>query len=252
MKKIRVSTTSDTFSIELDAPPLNILDIGMLEELRDALDEVDSDRHLVVISAAGEKTFSAGASVTDHLGENVATMLRVFHDCFRRLSRLEVVSVALVKGVALGGGCELALGCDFVLASDQAMFGQPEINLGVFPPVAAWQLSHQISPRRGLEMILAGDSIDGATALQLGMVNAVFGIAEFDARAEAWLARLRRHSGSSLRLAKRAFRMASAEDFEVRLERIERMYLDELMTTDDANEGLAAFLGKRRPEWKHR
>src|SRR5205823_2392512 len=95
------------------------------------------DRHCLIIGSSGAKAFSAGASVQDHLGDRVVTMLQRFHDCFRILSKLNVVTVALVKGAALGGGCELALACDFVLASDRAKFGQPEINLGVFPPVAA-------------------------------------------------------------------------------------------------------------------
>src|SRR5258705_6864302 len=101
-------------------------------------------------------------------------MLANFHDCFRMLAKLDIVTVALVRGVALGGGCELAMACDFVLASERARFGQPEINLGVFPPVAAYQLSRQLAPRKGLEMLLTGDPIDASTAERLGLVNAVF------------------------------------------------------------------------------
>jgi cyclohexa-1,5-dienecarbonyl-CoA hydratase len=251
MPKITFSSDANAYRITLNDPPLNILDITMLEELGEALGRVANDRHALIIDAAGEKAFSAGASVQDHLGDRVATMLAHFHDCFRVLARLDLVTVALVRGAALGGGCELALGCDFVLASDRAKFGQPEINLGVFPPVAAYQLSRQLAPRRGLELLLTGDPIDAATAERLGIVNAVFAVGEFDARADEWLARLYRQSASSVRMAKKAFRLAQSADFEDRLARVERLYLEELMKTDDANEGLNAFIEKRKPAWRN-
>ena len=251
MPKIEFSREDHAYRITLNDPPLNILDIAMLDELRDAIARADNDRHALIIDAAGEKAFSAGASVQDHLGDRVASMLSSFHDCFRMLSRLELVTVAFVRGAALGGGCELALGCDFVLASDRAKFSQPEINLGVFPPVAAYQLSRQLAPRKGLELLLTGDTIDAATAERHGLVNAVFPAADFNARAEEWMQRLYRHSGSSIRMARRAFRLAQSGDFAEKLASVERLYLDELMKTNDANEGLNAFIEKRQPAWKN-
>jgi cyclohexa-1,5-dienecarbonyl-CoA hydratase len=252
MQKISTTADANAYRITLADPPLNILDIAMLEELRDAIADVAPDRHALIIDAQGDKAFSAGASVTDHLGDRVATMLARFHDCFRMLAKLDVVTVALVRGAALGGGCELALACDFVLASDRAKFGQPEINLGVFPPVAAYQLSRQIAPRKGLELLLTGYTIDAATAEKLGLVNAIFPQSEFDARAGEWLQRLYKQSASSLRFAKRAFRLAQSADFDERLATVERLYLDELMKTNDANEGLIAFTEKRKPVWSGR
>ncbi len=249
MPKIELTSDANAYRITLTDPPLHILDIALLEELRDALAAVKADRHCLILDAQGEKAFSAGASVQDHLGDRVVTMLERFHDCFRMLAHLDLVTVALVRGAALGGGCELALACDFVLASDRARFGQPEINLGVFPPVAAYQLSRQTFPRRGLELLLTGEALDAAAAERLGLVNAVFPLAEFDAKAGEWLARLYRQSASSLRFAKRAFRLAQAADFEQRLAAVERLYLDELMQTGDANEGLNAFIEKRTPVW---
>lgn len=250
MPKISLSSDANAWRLTLDDPPLHILDMAMLEDVRDALGRVSNDRHALIIDASGEKAFSAGASVQDHLGDRVAGMLERFHDCFRMLARLDLVTVALVRGAALGGGCELALACDFVLASDRARFGQPEIQLGVFPPVAAYQLSRQLAQRKGLELFLTGDPIDAATAERLGLVNAVFPAAEFDSRANEWLARIYRHSASSLRLAKKAFRLAQSDDFEARLASVERLYLDELMQTTDANEGLNAFVEKRKADWK--
>jgi cyclohexa-1,5-dienecarbonyl-CoA hydratase len=249
MPKIAFTSDDTSYRVTLADPPLHILDIALLEELRGALAQVKPDRHLLIIDAQGDKAFSAGASVQDHLGETVAIMLQYFHDCFRMLAKLDIVTVSLVRGAALGGGCELALACDFVLASDRATFGQPEINLGVFPPVAAYQLSRQTFPRRGLELLLAGDPIDAATAERLGLVNAVFPIAEFDTRATEWLQRITKQSASSLRFAKRAFRIAQSADFDERLAAVERLYLEELMQTRDANEGLNAFIEKRKPSW---
>ena len=247
MPKILFSADDNAYRITLNDPPLHILDIGMLAELRDALAQVQPDKHCLIIAASGEKAFSAGASVNDHTGDRVATMLKNFHDCFRILAKLDVVTVALVKGVALGGGCELAMACDFILASDRAKFGQPEINLGVFPPVAAYQLSRQLLPRKGLELLLTGDSIDGRE-----IANAVWPVAEFDAKTDEWLQKLYRQSASSLRFAKKAFRIAQSADFDERLASVERLYLEELMKSDDANEGLNAFMEKRKPVWRGR
>jgi len=250
--KIALSSSEHAYRITLSAPPLHILDIPMLEELREALGRLGNDRHALIVDATGERAFSAGVSVQDHLGDRAPSMLSAFHDCFRLLAKLDLVTVALVKGLALGGGCELAMACDFVLASDQARFGQPEIHLGVFPPVAAYQLSRQTAPRKGLELLLTGEPVDAATAERLGLVNAVFPHAELDARADEWLQRLYRQSASSLRFTKKAFRLAQAADFDERLARVERLYLEELMQTGDAVEGLSAFLEKRKPEWQGR
>ena len=250
--KITVWSDANAHHITLSDPPLHILDIEMLAELRDALARIPNDRHALILEASGEKAFSAGASVQDHLGDRVQTMLAHFHDCFRILARLDLVTVALVRGAALGGGCELALACDFVLASDRARFGQPEIHLGVFPPVGAYQLSRQTMPRKGLELLLTGDPIDAATAERIGLASAVFPAAEFDARADAWLQRIYRQSASSIRFTKKAFRLAQSADFEERLAAVERLYLEELMQTGDANEGLNAFIEKRKPVWTGR
>ena len=247
MSKIEFSLDANAYRITLNDPPLHILDIAMLEELRDALGKVNNDRHCLIITASGEKSFSAGASVQDHLGDRAVMMLRQFHGCFRILAKLDLVTVALVKGAALGGGCELALACDFILASDRARFGQPEINLGVFPPVAAYQLSRQMPPRKGLELLLTGEVVDAN-----GIANAIFPAAEFDRRADEWMQRLYKQSASSLRFAKRAFRLAQNADFDERLAAVERLYLEELMKTQDASEGLNAFIEKRKPLWRGR
>ena len=250
MSKIALEKNDRFYRITLDDPPLHILDIEMLSELRKAFGRIEGDRACLVIDSSGEKAFSAGASVQDHLGDRVKTMLGLFHDCFRMLHKLDIVSVAFVRGLALGGGCELALGCDLVLASENAKFGQPEINLGVFPPVAAWQLSHLLPQKKGLELFLTGKSIGAQQASWLGLVNAVLPSDGFAEKAEAWLDDILKHSPSSIRMSKHAFRLASIDDFEEKLAKTEEFYLEELMATEDAVEGLTAFVEKRPPQWK--
>jgi cyclohexa-1,5-dienecarbonyl-CoA hydratase len=249
MPRVAFAAETHAYRITLDAPPLHILDLPMLEELRDALARVTADRHALILDSTAD-AFSAGVSVPDHLGDRAAAMLSLFHECFRILARLDLVTVAVVRGLALGGGCELALACDFVLASDRAQFGLPEIKLGVFPPVAAWQLSRQLPRRKGLELILTGDAITATEAERLGLVNRAFRHDDLDREADEWLQRIYRHSASSLRVARKAFRLAEAGGFEAALERTERLYLEELMATEDATEGLAAFVEKRKPVWR--
>lgn len=252
MPKIKTYETDRYYRITLADPPLNIMDIQMMEELLAALKEVDTDHTILVIDAEGDRVFSAGASVEDHMPDRVREMLRVFHECCRRIHRLGMVTVAHVEAPALGGGCELALSCDFILASERATFGQPEIRLGVYPPVGVYQMSRQIPSRIGLELLMSGDPISAQRAYELGMVNAVFPAEGFTDRCEEWLERIDRHSPSSLWYLKRAYRLASADELDKRLAETEQLYLEELMKTEDANEGLQAFLEKRKPEWKGR
>lgn len=250
MAKINVRDDGRIVEIELADPPLNILDIAMLEELREALRALPPQRAAIVITGSGTRAFSAGASVQDHTPGRVAAMLAVFHDCFRLLNRIDAPTVAVVNGLALGGGCELAMGCDFVLAGDRAEFGQPEIRLGVFAPVASIQLSRIAGPRRALELLLSGESIPAAKAEAWGLVNEVFPHETLREQSRGWMERFLRHSASSIAFGKQAWRLGSAEEFEARLEAVERLYLEGLMKTDDAREGIDAFVEKRQPRWK--
>lgn len=236
--------------IVLDNPPLNVLTIEMLEELSDAVDSLADRSDLKAIAIAGRgKAFSAGVDVEDHVGEKVRPMIAAFHGVFRRLADLEPVTVALVHGPALGGGCELAAFCDLVLASEAARFGQPEIKLAVFPPIAAAAFPYFVNGKKTLELMLTGEAVDAREAQRIGLVNHVWPAAEFADRAGFFLEHLEQKSAAALRLTKKAYYAAVDVPFDEALERVERIYLEELMATRDANEGIAAFREKREPVW---
>jgi enoyl-CoA hydratase/carnithine racemase len=217
----------------LNKPPFNVLDIAMMQEINRALEELSSApaaKVLVFEAAEGSKAFSAGVDVSEHTADKVDEMIEVFHRIFRLLDALDVPTVAVVGGAALGGGCELALFCDMIIASEKASFGQPEIQVGVFPPIAAVALPGIIGPKKAMELVLTGERI----------------------RADELVCKLSGLSAAVLGVTKRAVRVGSVGRFDDALAAVEELYLRRLMDTEDAHEGLAAFMEKRAPVWKDR
>ena len=248
---VRMEREGPRARLVLDRPPLNVLHLPMLEALDAALAELGDDPavKLLVLTGAG-RAFCAGAEVGDHLPERVEGMLALFHRVVRRLLSLGFPTLAAVNGVALGGGCELLLACDLAVARADAKLGQPEIRLGVFPPVAAALLPGLVGRRRALELVLTGRTLDAAEAKAIGLVTEVAAPEAFDAVVEGVAERLLASSGPVLRLAKRAVLEAGALPADDGIARAEAIYLRELMRLDDPREGLAAFLEKREPAWK--
>jgi cyclohexa-1,5-dienecarbonyl-CoA hydratase len=240
-------------TITLNQPPLNIIDIPMIEEMHSALARVHAadDLKVLVIDHLG-KAFSAGVSIKDHTPDKVGEMITKFHGMFRLLNSLAVPSLVLVDGMALGGGCELAVFCDIVIASDRATFGQPEIKVGVFPPVAAVLFPHLIGRNRALELFLTGDVIDAAEAKAIGLINKVFPAQSFREKADEFIGKLTSLSGAVLRLTKRGVDCGLYTSMNEGITAVEQLYLGELMKTEDAREGLNAFLEKRKPIWKNK
>jgi cyclohexa-1,5-dienecarbonyl-CoA hydratase len=239
--------------ITLNHPPLNIIDIPMMAELHSALERVHSSNDVKVLALDHQgKAFSAGVSINDHTPGKVEEMIEEFHALFRSLNSLAVPTVALVDGMALGGGCELAVFCDMVLASERATFGQPEIKVGVFPPVAAVLFPHLIGRNRTLELLLTGDVIEAGEAKAIGLINKVFPTESFHEKANAFISKLTSLSGRVLKLTKRAVDLSLYSGFSESLPAVEQLYLGQLMQTEDAREGLNAFLEKRKPVWKNR
>jgi cyclohexa-1,5-dienecarbonyl-CoA hydratase len=249
---IHVRAEKGTAWITLDRPPLNILDIAMMRELGRALDGLLLANDIVVFQGAGQKGFSAGAEVRDHVPERVAEMLGSFHDVFRKLARADCLTIAAVHGVCLGGGMELAAFCDFVVATESAKFGQPEIKLGCFPPVAMVILPRLCGMRAAMDLILTGRTMDASEAHRLGLVSRVVSDDGLVAGVDSLHAELRAMSPDVLRLTLRTLRRLNADEFEARLADAERAYLNELMRTHDAQEGINAFLEKRAPAWQGR
>ncbi len=236
--------------LTLRRPPLNWMNIEMMEEINRALEGLaPSPPNLLAIQAEG-KAFSVGVEVADHMGDKADRMIEVFHGIFRRMDDLGVPSLAVVAGAALGGGCELATYCDMVLASDKARFGQPEIQVGVFPPIAALAFPRIIGRKKAMELILSGEAISAREALETGLVNKVVSPEELQKEAEAWAVRFSKLSGVVLRMTRRAVVEGWDTQVEAGLRRIENIYMNELMRTEDAREGLQAFLEKRTPVWK--
>jgi len=241
-----------TATITLDRPPLNILDIPTIQRLGEAVSELDRDKdlHLVVIRGAGDRAFSAGVAVQDHTPELVGPMLESLHGAIRKLRDLSAVTVAAVQGHCLGGGMELALACDLVIATEDARFGQPEIELGCYPPVAAALYPSLIGPGRTLELLLTGRTLPCEEAERMGLIARRVG--NLDEGLAKLTSEILAKSAAVARLTKKAVRAGRDHGFSEALAESERLYLEELCPTADMAEGIAAFLEKRQPVWKHR
>ena len=236
-------------------PPLNIFNIAMMREINEALNQCAQQRELaaIVFDAAPEcNAFSAGVAVEEHVEETIFQMLDSFHAIFRNLEQMARPTIAIVDGAALGGGCELAAGCDIVIASERARFGQPEIKLGVFPPVAAVLLPRIIGDKRARELILTGELIEAPEAARLGLVSYLLPSAELEQKTSELLSRFRGLSVAALAFTKESLDLGHGRSLDSALKQVEDLYLNELMKTHDASEGIKAFSEKRKPEWRHR
>ena len=251
----RESPEARAATLTFGRPPLNILDLDLLAALDAGIVELarQGDLQLVFLRGAGEKAFSAGVSVHDHTPDKVDRMLLSFHGAIAKLRDLEAMTVALVDGHCLGGGMELAMTCDLVLATDRSRFGQPEIALGCYPPVAAALYPQRIGAGRTLELLLTGRTFDCAEAERLGFVHErLAGTAELEARAQELGLAILRQSAAVTRLTKRAVRAGESRAYPAALAEAERLYLRELTATADMPEGIQAFIEKRPPVWRHR
>ncbi len=254
MQNIRFNVDDRVARISFARPPLNVFNIEMMREITSALGEC-ARRDIVAIVFDADKdcrAFSAGVAVEEHVQETIFQMLDAFHSIFRMLEQIAKPAIALVDGAALGGGCELVAACDIVIASDRARFGQPEIKLGVFPPVAAVLLPLVIGEKRARELILTGGIIDAMEAGRLGLCNHVVPGAHLEPKLLEVLAKLRELSGSSLSFARQSMDLGRGRSIDAALSEQENMYLHELMKTEDANEGVKAFMEKRKAVWRHR
>ncbi|MFQ5600149.1 MAG: enoyl-CoA hydratase/isomerase family protein [Candidatus Krumholzibacteriia bacterium] len=253
-RKVRAATEHDgqVLWITLDAPPGNILDLEMIDGLRALLanEGRGPDVKALVFEGASDE-FSYGASVREHRPGEVEKTLPRFHDLFRDLLEVARPTVAVVNGRCLGGGLELAAFCNWVFASPDATFGLPEVRLALFPPLGSLILPPRVGRSMAEALCITGRTLDAEEALDANLID---GVAEDPAdAARAWIeSSLLPHSAIALHYATRAAQESMREPFLHGLGALEKLYLGELMRTEDAREGIAAFLDKRPPRWKNR
>lgn len=250
---VRIEAEDDgaIWRVVLNAPKANIIDTPMCEVLTEVFGRASEEQGLKAVILEGEgKHFSFGASVQEHLPERVGDMLPTFHRVFSAILAAPVFSIAAIRGQCLGGGLELASICHRIVAAPDAKLGQPEIVLGVIAPVASVVLPQRCGSAAAADLCVSGRSVDVDEALRIGLVDAVHddpGAAALDWAREYLLPR----SAASLRYAVRALRFDSTERILAAIAKTEQLYLQDLMATSDAKEGIAAFLEKRTPQWRN-
>lgn len=249
-KNILVEKKDGVARIIINRPPLNILDIDTLEEMSRALADLktDDDVKVVAITGAGEKAFSAGVAVGDHIGDKLPRMVEVFNRVFISLIEVDKPTIAIVNGVALGGGCEIVAGCDMAVASEKAQLGQPEIKLGVYPPPATVLFPRILGRRKAFELILSGDSIDAKEAERIGLINKAVPAEELEEAADEFIRRFTANSGLALTQARQALYRNFDLEFRHALE-VTGVDATLVMAGENSVEGLTAFMEKRKPNW---
>ncbi len=248
--RIEVATGDQVARVRLANPPLNVIDLAMTEALTNFLSEAETraDISVIVFEGAG-RAFSAGVDVKAHVPEQVREMLTGFHAVIRAVASSRKVTVAAVHGACLGGGAELAAVCNMAYTARDATWGFPEIKLACYPPVAAVVLPALVGQKRADELILTGRQISGDEAVAIGLATRSARVEELPAMVEETLAQLRQLSPAALAHAKKALYAWDAIHFDKGLARAEKIYLEELISTADAREGIMAFLERRSPKW---
>ncbi|MEK6752018.1 MAG: enoyl-CoA hydratase/isomerase family protein [Chloroflexota bacterium] len=249
---ISVETKNGASTLTLNRAPLNVLNIAALSQLESTLTDLSRDESIrVLILRAAGKMFSAGVDVADHTPDKVGEMIPLFDRACRLLANFPCPTLAVVHGHALGGGCELVLCCDLAVMSENAKIGQPEIQLAAFAPIAAMRLPLMVGYRAAADMLLTGRTLTADEALKIGLVNAVLPTDGLEQWIQEKTAQLSGLSRIALTMTKRALQ-SGFDNWDSSASELERLYLDELMKSEDAHEGLAAFMEKRAAVWKHK
>jgi len=237
--------------ITLTRPPLNVIDFQMMDELLAALQQLEQHNEVsVVIISGGERAFSAGVDVAVHTPEKVQTMLQKFHGVILALTRFPKITIAEVHGACLGGGAELAMVCDMCFTTLDAKWGFPEIMLGCYPPVACTALAALVGQKRAADLIFTGRTLSGEEAAEWGLANEAHAEGALQGAIQRTVDHLLKLSPAALAVAKKAFYAWDSMHLDKGLARAEKIYLEELMQTEDVKEGIAAWTEKRKPVWK--
>jgi cyclohexa-1,5-dienecarbonyl-CoA hydratase len=253
---IRWDAVGDVAHLTLDRPKQNVMNITMLREMARAIESLSprEDVRLILLDASPECEgyFSLGVGAEGYTHQMVFQMMDAFHTVFRVMNELSKPVLAVVEGVASGAGAELVAFCDLVIATENAQFRQPEIKLGVFPPMGAVVYPRIIGPHRAMELLLTGEPINAYQALQMGLVNRVVPREKLKETVDALVKRISEQSGPVLTLLKRVVFEGTWRPFEEALKRGQDIYLNQLFDLQDSQEGLRALIEKRKPVWKNR
>ena len=251
MNRIALDIQGPLARITLNNLPLNVIDFQMMDELLGALQQLEQRREIaVVIISGGERAFSAGVDVAVHTPDQIQTMLQKFHGVIGALVKFPRITIAEVHSVCMGGGAELAMMCDMVYTTPDAKWGFPEITLGCYPPVACAALGAIIGQKRAAELVFTGRTFTGQQAAAWGLANEAYPEDELQEVIRGTLDHLLKLSPAALAVAKKAFYAWDSIHLDKGLARAEKIYVEELMQTEDVKEGIAAWMQKRKPEWK--
>jgi len=250
-KRIMLDVTGPVALIQFNHPPVNVFDLQMIDEISEALQAIESHTEVLAVVFGGSKrAFSAGVDVAAHTPDKVAAMLQKFHALIGRLVKYPKVTIAEVSGMCLGGGAEFAMMCDLVHTAENATWGFPEITLGCYPPVACAALAALVGQKRAAELILTGRTITGKEAGEWGLANQAYSEGGLKEALKSALDHLLDLSPAVLPLAKKAFYAWDSIHLDKGLARAEKIYLEELLHTQDGQEGIKAWLEDRDPVWK--
>jgi len=249
--RITLSLAAPVAYLTLAHPPVNVIDLQMMDDLASAIEKVSArDEISILVLAGSEKAFSAGVDISVHTPEQVPTMLQKFHTVIRALVATKKVTICAVRGNCLGGGAEIPLVCDMVYTTKAAKWGFPEIQLACFPPVAVTALAAVVGQKRAADLVLTGRTFTGEYAATIGLANEAVDDADLDTVVERAVSRMKYHSTAALAIAKRALYAWDAAHFDKGLARAEKIYLEELMKTEDVREAIEAWIDKRTPVWR--
>jgi cyclohexa-1,5-dienecarbonyl-CoA hydratase len=249
--RLAVDVRGQLARITLTNPLLNVIDFQMMDELMSALQQLEQRREIsVVIISGGDRAFSAGVDVAVHTPDLVQTMLQKFHGVILALTRFSKITIAEVHGACLGGGAELAMVCDMCFTTPDAKWGFPEISLGCYPPVACTALAALVGQKRAADLVFTGRMFSGEDAAEWGLANEAHSESELQEAIQRTVDHLLKLSPAALAVAKRAFYAWDSMHLDKGLARAGKIYLEELMQTEDVKEGIAAWMEKRKPVWK--
>ena len=234
-------------------PPLNVFDFQQMDEMAQALENLKQRTEISAVVISGtERAFSSGVDVAVHTPEQIHTMFEKFHGLILALVKFPKITIAEVRGACLGGGAELAMACDMCFTTPDAKWGFPEITLGCYPPVACAALAALVGQKRAADLIFTGRTFSGSEAADWGLANEAASGGELQKRIQSKLDYLFKLSPAALAHAKKAFYAWDSIHLDKGLARAEKIYVEELMQTEDAKEGIQAWLEKRKAEWKGR